>query len=364
MINVPGQRRVVGLAYVILTIGGVSPAYAQFPGLENYKMKAVHNSYLASKPPLNELIDDYNTWSVELDVFWDVDDGIVRVSHYCGAGIHSFDGLLDELLASGELSKRVVFVWLEMKNRGGVCENNEWPCTLEDDGRDRMLPQIEAAFARAGRSLNQVYTPVDFAADADAKGLCHWPSLQNLVDRGKHIIFVADGSQVGPLCNDDNPFFFSVGNSPNKACASMNSRAFVNRQEADIEGSAPSPNDGYLWRSWEVDPLFRDRNHWERQIDRNFNLINCDSETAEWTILDSRTHSPSPLYVVPSYTGDKEWGTISRPFKNIVVAYLRLTPGATLSLKAGTYNLFGLIENIDKPMTLVARDGPVTITNE
>jgi len=85
-----------------------------------------------------------------------------------------------------------------------------------------------------------------------------------------------------------------------------------------------------IYRAWSAD--------WNEAVSRGFNLIGTDDIDQGYTITDSRTHSPQPMYVNGfAFNEDRLWGTKNYPMNLIASALVRATPGTTLRIRPGSY---------------------------
>ena len=341
-------------ASLLLVFNGLPnrPAIAQdqLSGLplDYFQFKASHNSYQRDED-IDDQIDNYNVWCVELDLNWETDCGpCITVDHCCDlvtdcAGEQRLDESIAEILRSTDTDQRVTFIWLDIKDPSiwwNRCHET-WPANRREVIRNGML----------GLGSSTIYSKTEFDMDFKANG-GHWPSWQNLRDRGKRFILVLEDALDASGKDDDPILFIAVGSLDD--ARRISHATFINIEGADTTLGIPAPNDRWIYRAWGAD--------WNKGVARGFNLIGTDDVDHGNTITDSRTHSPQPLYVNGfNFNSDRLWGTKSFPMNQIPPALVRATPGSTLRIRSGTY---AGPHTFDKPL-LVEKDpryeGPVII---
>ena len=125
--------------------------------------------------------------------------------------------------------------------------------------------------------------------------------------------------------------------------------AFINIKGADTSKEVPTPNDRWIHRAWFAFGT-SDTDNWEAGASRGFNLVGTDDIDQGYTITDSRTHSPQPLYVNgTAFDSSRLWGTRDYPMHQIQAAVARATPGTTLVIRPGNYSASCLC---DKPVSV------------
>jgi hypothetical protein len=275
---------------------------------------------------MDDQVDNYNVWCLELDLNWETDCGpCITVDHCCDlvvecGGEQRLHESIPEILRSTETGQRVTFIWLDIKDPSiwwNRCHET-WPVNRRDVIRAGML----------ALGAENIYAKSEFDADFAQNG-GHWPSWQSLRDRGKKFILVLEDSLDSSGKADDPLFFIAVGSLP-EAINDYPHATFINIEGADTTKGVPAPNDRWIYRAWNTD--------WNDAVSRGFNLVGTDDVDNGSTITDSRTHSPQPLYVNPfSYNSDRRWGTKNYPMNQIGAAVARATPGTTLRISPGTY---------------------------
>jgi hypothetical protein len=331
------------------------PALAQAqekPGelpLDNFQFKAGHNSYDEDED-MDDQIDNYNVWCVELDLQWETDCGpCITVDHCCPEvpgcwGEQRLHESIAEIMRSTELSRRVTFIWLEIKASGSFWDNNwcheDWPPNRREIIRDTLLGLI---------GEENIYRQSDFDKDFQTNG-GRWPSWQELRRRGKKFILVLeDPFDEGECGKAYDPVMFIAVKSHREAEEKYPWATFVNVQDADTSNEAPLPNDRYIYRAW-FDIHTDDHDTWEAGASRGFNLIGSDDVDGDYTITDVRTHSPQPLFVDGTASSSARlWGTRNFPMSQIASAVSRATPGTTLMIRPGNYPSPCMF---DKPLAL------------
>jgi hypothetical protein len=237
--------------------------------------KASHNSF-ERRESLNEQIDTWNVWSLELDL-WCYGNQIL-VAHQDPCGISccpcdapDFGSRLDEVARAATRSQRVT--WLDLQ--------------LHVTSRDAaaFCDRIEATL-RAKLGSERIYRAAEFAAPPPHGDGLRWPSSQELVRRGKNFIIVAHP------CPEHGFFFRTTTTFPPSKDESVNAVLAVVENAAATAGDL---GDRYLSRTWHGSCLgFPDlRQHcnceidddfWNRAIRMNFNFIATYCIDRPWTM--------------------------------------------------------------------------------
>lgn len=323
----------LGGAYLVVACSLVASALARAQSglsglpLDNFQFKASHNSYQRDED-MDDQIDNYNAWCVELDLQWETDcgsPGCITVDHCCPlviecGGEQRLWESTAEIMRSAEIANRVTFIWLDIKESGSFPNgcHEEWPANRREMIRDALVGLLGS---------DNIYTKAEFDVDFSANG-GRWPSWQSLRDRGKKFILVLEDQLDASGKDDDDVFFIAV--SSLAAATSTSHATFINIEDANTAYGTPAPNDRYIYRAWNAD--------WNEAVSRGFNLIGTNDIDNGDTITDSRTHSPQPLYVDPfSFNEDRLWGTRGYPVSSISAAVDRATAGITLRLRPGSY---------------------------
>ena len=304
--------------------GGLAQAQDNVAGLplDNFQFKASHNSFNHDED-MDDQIDNYNVWCVELDLQWETDCGpCITVDHSClpNDGEQRLYEAIAEILRSTEMSDRISFIWLDVKNSGGGPWNychETWPANRRELVRNGMLA-LGAA---------NLYTKAEFDVDFGTNG-GRWPSWQNLRDRGKRFILVLEDA-LDPSGHEEDSIMFIAVSSLNEAMAIPHA-TFINIEGANTAFGVPQTNDRWIYRAWNAD--------WNEAASRGFNLIGTDDIDQSYTITDSRTHSPQPIYVDEvNFNPNRLWGTRNYPMNQITSAVSRATPGVTMRIRPGNY---------------------------
>lgn len=341
------RPRLLSIAAAITVTVAVGPipgrAHAA-DSLSHYSYKASHNSYERSESA-DEQVDDWNVWGLELDLCHTLEAGIVLQHGGLIHTRHGFGGFLDEFVSSQTWDRRLTFLWLDIKHES-VC--NYWD---NDNGSQAWLDQIRAVIdSRIPTSM--VYTRAEFD-DVDS-GL--WPSVDHLLDRGKHIVVILDG---GHWDTDKpfHPYYFVTASSIAEARARAPWAAFVNRADASLPvGEAPQADTRYIWRAYGLN----DEASWSLALDRRFHLPSSDKVDHSWT-MGARTHPPRPMRVDLRNTGSEQHGTTAYPYETVPPAAARLrTTGARTILEIETGH-YPQSVTFDSPLEVRARNGVVTI---
>ncbi len=324
--------------------------------------KASHNSYAQSES-LNDQIDNYNVWQVELDIWWN-NGGCNTVRHCCTDNTHSFSAELSNIFGAVTGSQRFTVVYLEMKVPGGWC-----PCQENWPSRPVYRQCIYDTIAGAG-DVGRVYTAGDFVSVDQSR----WPSWQELVRRGKHLMFILDdlaGDLGGPF---DDSFFFGVTTSDppptglpaNTVLVSLNAGC----DTYPIEQGPQQVNDRWLYRAWPgncaLDAcIHMNDEYWTTAVGLGFNLVATNCVDQDHT-LAAPTHSPQPLYVREYYpSADPQYGTLGFPYisdSGLISGIDRASPMVDVIISGATYNVTGVGGSpyvIAKPVVLKARPSAV-----
>jgi hypothetical protein len=316
------------LAVALVSVAaGLAQAQSGLAGLplDNFQFKASHNSYQRDED-LDDQIDNYNVWCVELDLNWETDCGpCITVDHCCDlvtecGGEQRLWESIAEILRSTEIDHRVTFIWLDIKDPSSWWNrcHDTWPSDRREVIRDAMLTL----------GASSVYTQAEFDVDFATNG-GHWPSWQDLRRRGKKFILVLE-DQLDASGKDKDPVLFIAVSPPGSTVAQYPHATFVNVEGGSTAYGSPQPNDRWIYRAWNTD--------WGVALSRGFNLVGTDDVDNGSTVTDSRTHCPQPLYVDgASSDPDRQWGTRSYPLSGISAAVSRATAGVTIRLRAGKY---------------------------
>ena len=329
---------IIALCFLAGTLAQAQDSLSGLP-LDNFQFKESHYANNHDEE-IDDQMDNYNVWGLELDLQFGYDCGpCISVDHSClpNDGDQRLSESIAEILRSTDMSNRITFIWLDIKDSGWGPWNycyNEWPYNRREFIRNGML----------GLGVDNIYTKTEFDLDFATNG-GHWPSWQNLRDRGKKFIIVLeDPIERPPSGKDDDPVLFIAVSSISEA-KSVPHATFINIEHADTAFGVPQPNDRYIYRAWNTD--------WNDAAARGFNLIQTDDIDQGYTITDSRTHSPQPMYVNGfAFNEDRLWGTKNYPMNLIASALVRATPGTTLRIHPGSY---AGPYTLDKPM-IVEKD--------
>jgi hypothetical protein len=324
------RSRAAGLLLALAWVAaGAAQAQSGLLGLplDNFQFKASHNACQQDED-LDDQIDNYNVWCVELDLQWETDCGpCITVDHTdsCCDGEQRLHESIAEILLSTESSQRITFIWLDIKDSGNSLVHEAWPDNRRELIRDGML----------ALGAEKIYTKSEFDMNFSTNG-GHWPSWQQLQADGKEFILVLE-DRVDPSGQTNDPVFFIAVDSLQDATNGYSWATFINIEGADTSKGIPMPNDRWIYRAW-FGPGTIDTSTWETAAARGFNLINSDDIDHGYTITDSRTHSPQPLYVNRlAFTADRLWGTRNYPMNHLPSAIARASPGTTLRIHPGDY---------------------------
>ena len=332
----------------------------------SFVYKGTHNAYLADGVTLDKQIDDYNVWQVELDIAWDTNggngtfDGVV-VDHDCGAGTaQTLGDAFAELRNSKTLNSRFTVITMELKQKQSC--RDDWPTNTVY--REYIFNKIDQYL-----DTNRVYTSFQFKYTDNQT----WPSMQELLRRGKNYCFILNEIQTGQTLSSfffnqefDNPPLANAAYNRVQYSLSGGSDGFVGDNVVD-ESQIPN-KDQFIWRVYPKLPSCVDTDgtgpasYWSKNVDRGFTFVNVNCVKNEDQIVDLRTHPPQPLYVDRNLSNSKEYGTYGEPVSLMDAAILRASSGMVdILIKPGTYDLLPGFNVIAKPMTFKANGGPVTI---
>lgn len=287
--------------------------------LDNFQFKASHNSFEKDEL-MDDQIDNYNCWGIELDLSYVGQEcySTIEVYHPWGGRDMCLEAAIQEILRADDLDQRVTFIWLDV-TRGNP---SDWPANRRELIRKSML----------ALGAEHVYRKSEFDSDF-AANQARWPSWQQIHARGKRFILVLEDSLDETGYADDDVFFIAV---PDHAwTASLTHATFINVKDAALDHGYPGPNDRWLYRSYPSTGS-SDTKTWEDGVSRLFNLVGTDDIDQDYTILDSRTHSPQPLYVDRTATV-RLWGTRAYPMNDLSAAIARASPGITMRIRPGNY---------------------------
>ncbi len=337
-------RLVAASALLAFSLASSSLAQTGLSGLplDNFQFKAGHNSYDEDEN-MDDQLDNYNMWCVELDLQWETDCGpCITVDHCCEEvpgcwGEQRIWEATAEITRAADLDQGITLIYLEIKNSGGEHSgcHEPWPSERRTIIRSTLLGLLGA---------ETVYTSTEFEADFAANG-ARWPSWQDLRDRGKKFILVLQDWDIDAYGKTNDPVLFIAVASLQEATTSYPWATFINVQDANTSLGIPQPSDRYLHRAW-FDIHSNDHDTWELAASRGFNLICTDDVDGDYTILDSRTHSPQPLYVNRTAAA-RLWGTRAYPMNDLPTAITRASPGITMRIRPDNYP--GPV-TFDKPM--------------
>lgn len=243
--------------------------------LNRFQFKTTHNSFerdngLLDRVSITDQLDRYDAWCVEFDLRWHSDNNDFYIFHDCAdeAGNDTLNAFLTEINATHRRTTGVTFLYFDSGDIG--------PCFL--------YPNIVAKPANWMALLqtkltsyfgNSVYTRNEFVADGSK-----WPSMQELLRRGKHIIPIVNSSDSSYL------FGFTSGSS---------SVGFVNTPDANQTITAADLGDEFLSRWYPSSGWTCTLNNgdWTTAVTHNFTFpaSNCSD------MSDPRLHPPQTIYV-------------------------------------------------------------------
>jgi hypothetical protein len=246
--------------------------------LNRFQYVTTHNSYERDNGALDRVsitdqLDIYDEWLIELDLRWSSDINDFWIFHDCAenAGNNSLDSFITQIEASTHVANGLIFLYFDSGNIGPcvfypsiVPKPSKWPDLLET----KLIYHWET----------QIYSFADFRDIDNYK----WPSAQELLRRGKHIVPIVNqitGSELlfGMDCCDSNKVFY------------------LDTSDQTTAITAANLGDSYLARhypscGWTCD-LCADGWQWAVDSNYTFPASNCSDHT------NDRLHPPLPTYV-------------------------------------------------------------------
>lgn len=356
------------LAIIILAAAACASAAAQCPSpswngycpettprtgeqrVSALQYKASHNSYERSES-LDEQIDDYNCWMLELDCWWL--DSDIHVRHLCsGTNGPLFTSKLQEIAASGTATQKFTFIYLELKydctNDNCECGFGEtchsWPTGYRSTFRTEIESYLDS---------NRIYTADEWVAIDDYA----WPSIQELVRRGKSYAFIIDERCTGDA---GNSYFFEV------TTGGSGYTTLINRDAGCDGGESPgavTPTTRFLYRAYPSAGCAglcsgQNEEYWSDATRLGYSFIATNCVSDEHTFDYSEVHSPMPFYVVYTGSPSHQWGTSAFPkvgAVGLLTATLTASPMVDVVVAPGDYPLSPLAGGtltINRPMVL------------
>ncbi len=309
------------------------------------QFKATHNSFQLSRD-MDDQIDDYNNWLLELDLHYE--NGQIIVEHHCAdlVGSQSFAAAMAEIARSVTWSQKVTFIYLNRVTSGTGFEcYDEWPSGYQELIKNQI-------FAAVGEE--RIYKYADFYWDDSSV----WPSVQELVRRGRNFVISIDGD------SDQEAYFFlnSIVVPVEGGCDAGGSPAPWTAEHNRLGRLYPGGWQGICSTSC----LFQDDDYFDDGVRQGYTFIanNCVEDE---DCVDTRLHSPMPYFVSPSGTPDHQWGTLAYPRVGPFGLWLALqvvSPMVEIQMLPGTYAVTDLPPplpggplRINRPMVLIKRSG-------
>ncbi len=328
------HSRLIALLFIVLAPARAQAQSSLLSSIKGQSFKGTHNSY-AADISLNEQLDGYNVWQVELDLCGvdETSDHYVHVSHggailFCDDDRGRLIDFLAQIRESNAGQNRVTFVWLDIKN--DLC------CDWRGFSDSLQLSKVRSdVVAGLGGSSVALYRKADW--DQDQK---QWPSVSELLSRGKRFIVIwgndpATGGFPDDYIEDDSVLFMSRSHTPNLSEASY--VAFMNAADGELgdqfSGMTPrDPANRYLWRAYGLN----DSNLWSSALHQGFQILSTDNYDASETYLPD-VMPPHPFYVGPVHSGGR--GTFRFPLgrSSLAQANSTLANGGILMLSGGSF---------------------------
>ncbi|MFC1453415.1 hypothetical protein ACFLSJ_08745 [Verrucomicrobiota bacterium] len=234
--------RVLRTALLIATAGSpLSLARETEQSLQDLSFKATHNSYDDKPHTITEQIDDYNVWCIELDLCGFVhDDNTQPISIRHGGGGEfrgTFREFLGHVTASSRWRSRVIFIWMDIKNDDGC----NWGAHGEDSYGNVVIieDRLKEVLGEPG-----IYTQSDWMNDGMT-----WPSVEELIQRGKHFVCIYDENSYDDL-------FPALFVTSHKESETRPWTGFLNTKDngnGDFPvGDRPGAGNRFMWRSYDL----------------------------------------------------------------------------------------------------------------
>jgi hypothetical protein len=246
---------------------------------------------------LTEQLDGYNVWVVELDVRRI--NGGWEVLHSCidGEGQAPFNSYIAELAQTQRAEDGLFFLNLEI---GAIGSCDDWEDEM-DDLMDTGLTVNQVIFLWMEEireylifwfGIDALYTRDEFDFVDGHK----WPSAQELLRRGRHVIPMASyQDNSAPWVFHRLDFVEDFGDSE---------QTFWNSN--DHEEDIPNLNDRHMARFWESANCFGESSSdWIAGVNNGFSIVdtNCVEEyLGDYAGVASKFHPPVPQYALASAT--------------------------------------------------------------
>lgn len=327
--------------------------------LNRFQYHAIHNAFVRGST-LAEQVDDWGAFQLELDVWYDNGGYDVQHNSCDTVGEDTLESYLADLGGSQALQDGLVFLDLQLHDEAsGDCSDgfSDFPANWVTGLRSILESHLGAGV---------FYTFGEFR-DVDQY---RWPSLQELLRRGKHVV-VFKNSTFDDFYFNRQPLNDCRGEWDPNPISSANTRVEVN---TSVDSHCWDLGDRWVSRHYPSAQLcFAESDSaWSDSVDDGFTFVatNCDDDGDR--IADPRLHPPVPLLVDQSTGHSEQYGTRGRPYAGaagFAAAVQRIrdhqdVQGASnvpIRLEAGTFSTGGALEGTPPYMTLTARNGPVTL---
>ncbi len=301
----------LALAVLASIQSGQLPAFDAIPELEpranRHQYYSSHNSY-ARTATLSAQLDFYNVWEIELDVRFNNEgqtdpDDRYEIFHDCTTvGTRTLKQALSEIKGTRRFQDGLFFLNIELGDAVGPCD--DWD-DLPPETHDANVESI--ILAELG--FSNIYRETEFTAPAPDDG--RWPSVQELVRRGKHVIvhMVYQGNSGGQ--------FFRRGTGVNAS-----GRVIWNSDDEDA--SLLDLGDRHMARYYPSGltgpgciPIL-EQGDWDDAYANGFNFpsTNCVSDSG-FLALRRRFHPPYPMYATNVANPLLQYGTPGSRFSGV-----------------------------------------------
>ena len=351
---------VAGLLFVLLT-GNASAGEACF---NEYTYKASHNSYERAEA-LDNQIDDWNVWMLELDLNWDAAASEIWVDHDCNGSNKSktlrqaLQTIAAAQLTYSPIAGRVTVIYLEMKYPANDPCYNDWP--VQETYKSALRQRVSQALGDS-----KVYPASEFHNQDRSV----WPTHHELLERGYRYVIILDEKplHIGGKTVAYDPFFFGVAYEDKQDMTAYPSNYVLINLSAGNDNSPTNRvlnhrgSGRWLYRAYSngSDCGDMDGAYWTTAVETGYNFVASNCVDREHT-FQPPVHSPSPVWVWPEQANKvySEYGTIRFPFSGFWGAYSRVTAGDTVLVYDTTeVASFPGSFTLSKPMTIKAASGP------
>lgn len=258
-----------------------------------FQFRTTHNSYerdggATARVSLTDQLDRYDVWMVELDLRWHAANNDFYIFHDCAeaGGNDTLDFFLNQIKASHRFQSGITFIYFDSGDIG--------PCFIYPN----IVPKPSNWMTLLGDKLKAYFGNSVYYQDRfDSSDLRRWPSPQELLRRGKHIIPIVNGSVAVEFGVRDTLFGLSDITSINTS---------------DQDAVIPDLGDSKFSRWYPTGWICGFNPDWETAVTKNFGFpaSNCSSD-----MVSPRFHPPLPTYVGNPTSDGNGRGSWLDPFR-------------------------------------------------